>query len=116
MNYIEKIKQAGEAYRAGSLESGCTALLVQLAGESEQWAELIAQDLEAKEMNIQALAKTMTEYARKHRVRNEFCMDDATARNIITDFYKLPEKDAVATATETKSEAGWESVDLLDLL
>lgn len=120
MDYVEKIRQAGVGCKAGSLEAGCAALLVQLATENNQWAELIAQDLEVKEMNISSLAKNLTNYARKHKVGNGFFMDDATARKIAVDFYKLPKQAAQAETLTEKPEqkpaSDWHNVDLLDIL
>lgn len=121
MDYIEKIKQAGETCKTGSLEAGAAALLLQMASENTAWAELVAQDLDVKEMNISALAKKMKDYARKHRVGNEFGMDDACARKIIMDFYKLPEAaapvepPAMKPDPEPKKQHG-EIIDLLDFL
>ena len=112
MDYIERIKQAGATYKAGSLEAGASALLIQMATENAQWAELIAQDLDVKEMNLTALAKKLTDYARKHKVGSGFFMDDACAREIIMDFYKLPEQAAPAE----KPASSWGSIDLLELL
>lgn len=119
MDYIEKIKQAGEACKTGSLEAGAAALLLQMAKENNTWAELIAQDLDVKEMNLTALAKKLTNYARKHKVGSGFFMNDACARKIIMDFYKLPEAatpvEPPAMKPEQKPAPSW-GVDLLDLL
>ena len=120
MDYIEKIKQAGEVCKTGSLEAGAAALLLQMAKENNTWAELIAQDLDVKEMNLTALANELTNYARKHKVGGGFFMDDACARKIIMDFYKLPEQvmpaEPTAMKPEQKHSPSWGSVDLLDLL
>lgn len=120
MDHIEKIRQAGATCKTGSLEAGVAALLIQMAQENAAWAELIAQDLDVKEMNLAALAKHLTDYARKHKVGSGFFMDDACARKIIVDFYKLPEQAAPAETTtmkpEQKSASNWVSVDLFDSL
>lgn len=120
MDCIKKIEQAGMTCKTGSLEAGVAALLLQMAKENNTWAELLAQDLDVKEMNLTALAKELTAYARKHKVGGGFFMDDACARKIIMDFYKLPEVDAPveppAMKPEQKPAPSWGSVDLLDLL
>ena len=120
MDYLGKIRQAGAAYKTGSLEAGAAALLLQMAQENTAWAELIAQDLDVKEMTLPALAKKLTDYARQHKVGSGFFMDDACAREIIIDFYKLPEVPAQTEPPtpepEKKPAPDWGNIDLMDLL
>ena len=115
VDYIKKIEQAGMTCKTGSLEAGAAALLLQMAKENGTWAELIAQDLDVKEMNLSALANELTNYARKHKVGGGFFMDDACARKIIMDFYKLPEVAAPVDLPAMKPAHSW-GVDLLDFL
>ena len=119
MDCIKKIEQASIACKTGSLEAGAAALLLQMAKENITWAELIAQDLDVTEMHLTALANELTNYARKHKVGGGFFMDDACARKIIMDFYKLPEAAAPveppAMKPEQKPAHSW-GVNLLDLL
>lgn len=117
MDYIKKIEQAGMTCKTGSLEAGAAALLLQMAKENNTWAELIAQDLDVKEMNLTALVNELTDYARKHKVGGGFFMDDACARKIIMDFYKLPEAAALAEPPAMKPEKRQgDIIDLLDFL
>ena len=117
MDYIKKIEQAGLTCKTGSLEAGAAALLLQMAKENGTWAELIAQDLDVKEMNLTALANELTNYARKHKVGGGFFMDDACARKIIMDFYKLPEAAMPVDPPAMKPEKRQgDIIDLLDFL
>ncbi len=107
-NYLETIRKAGEKKDKTSLAFGLAMLLTQMASENPTWAELIAQDLAIQEMNLDALAKHVTNHARKNHMQ---FMDDETTRELVKKFYKLPEADAAPVP----EEPDWMSVDLLDL-
>lgn len=113
--YIEKIKQAGAGCKEGTLEAGITEMLLTIARGSTEAAELIAQDLDVKEMNIAAAAKRLTDYARKNKSGSSYYMSPATAEKLLRDFYKIPDVREPEAALEPKKQRG-EIVDLLDFL
>lgn len=115
MDYIEKIKQAGANYKEGSLEAGIAEMLLTIAKSSMNAAELIAQDLDVKEMNIDAAAKHLTDYARKNKSGSSYYMSPATAEKLLRDFYKIPDVREPKPDIEPKPQRG-EIVDLLDFL
>ena len=74
MTNIEKIKQAGAGCKEGTLEAGVVEMLVSIADTSATAAEIIAQDLLVKELNIASAAKHLTDHAYKHRNGNSYYM------------------------------------------
>lgn len=109
MTNIEKIKQAGAGYKEGSLEAGIVEMLASIADTSATAAEIIAQDLRVKKMNVASAAKHLTDYARKHRNGSSYYMTPETAERLLRDFYKIPD----VRETEQQSSG---IVDLLDFL
>lgn len=53
-------------------------------------AELIAQDLEQKEMSIVAAEKTIKAFADKRRKGNSSCVSPMEAEKLLREFYSLP--------------------------
>ena len=112
MDYIDVIKQAGTQYAEGTLEHGCSELLLKLATESASWAELIAQDLSMGDMDIKAFAQDLVNYARQHKKGDCYAMTDAVARARAVTFYSLPNMDDIKKTTQKD----WTNIDLLDVL
>lgn len=54
-------------------------------------AELIAQDLENKDMSITAAEKKIKAFADKNKTGNFSCVTPAEADRILREFYGLPE-------------------------
>lgn len=57
-------------------------------------AEVVAQDLDVKEMSLIACEKKIKEFADKHRTGNFSGVISLEAERIIREFYGLPEKGA----------------------
>lgn len=55
-------------------------------------AELVAQDLDVKEMSLAECEKKIGEFADQHKPKgkNRFCVGPAEAERIIREFYGLP--------------------------
>lgn len=53
------------------------------------WAELVANDLKVKEMDLAACEKKIKAYADKHKTGNFACVPPAEAERIICEFYGL---------------------------
>ena len=113
MTNMEKIKQAGAGCKEGTLEAGVVEILVSIANTSATAAEIIAQDLLVKELNIASAARHLTDYAHKHRNGNSYYMTPETAERLLRDFYKIP--DVRETERQSEQESN-EIVDLLDFL
>ena len=65
--------------------------LKESAEREPQCAELIDKDLAVKEMNLDAAAKKLKEYADKNRGKaNVFCITPKAAEQILREFYGLP--------------------------
>ena len=118
MDNRKKIEQAGAKYKTGTLGSGIAAMLLKIADSSETAAEIIAQDLDVKEMNIAAAQVHLTSYARKHKDGNSFYMDEATAEKLLRSFYKIPNEKPTKReeAPKEKPKRQRKVVDLFDLL
>lgn len=86
--------------------------LKELAERQERWAELIAQDLNNKEMGLAAAEKKIREWADKHRTGNVAVVPPEQAEKILRQFYGLPE--AAAPAAAPAEERG--ILDLADFL
>ncbi len=112
MTNIEKIKQAGAGCKEGTLEAGVVEMLVSIADTSATAAEIIAQDLRVKRMNVASAAKHLTDYARKHRNGSSYYMTPETAEKLLRDFYKIPD----VRETEAAKQENSGIVDLLDFL
>ena len=54
-----------------------------------QWAEMLAQDLEIKEMSLAECEKKIKAYADGHKTGNFACVTPLEAESIIRDFYGL---------------------------
>lgn len=113
MTNIEKIKQAGAGCKEGTLEAGVVEMLVSIADASATAAEIIAQDLLVKELNIASAATYLTDHAYKHRNGSSYYMTPETAERLLRDFYKIP--DVRETEQQSKQENNG-IVDLLDFL
>ena len=119
MDNLEKIRQAGAKYKPGTLGSGIAAMLLKIADSSETAAEIIAQDLDVKEMNIAAAQTHLTNYARKHKDGNSFYMNEKTAEKLLREFYKLPDEPEAQKPKEQPKKPSRQHgkiVDLFDLL
>lgn len=57
-------------------------------------AEIVAQDLDVKEMSLAACEKKIKEFADKHKTGSFACVIPSEAERIIREFYGLPEKGA----------------------
>lgn len=66
--------------------------------ENPGWAEIIAHDLDIKEMGLACCEKKIKEYADKHRTGNFACVTGAEAGDIIREFYGLTEEGAAVSS------------------
>lgn len=57
-------------------------------------AEIVAQDLDIKEMSLADCEKKIKKYADEHKTGNFACVIPSEAEQIIREFYGLPEKGA----------------------
>ena len=56
-------------------------------------AEIVAADLDVKEMSIDNCEKKIKEYADKHKKGNFVCVPPPVAEKIIVEFYGIPQKE-----------------------
>lgn len=83
-------------------------------------AELIAQDLAAKEMSITEAEKKIKAFADKHKTGNFACVMPMEADRILREFYGLPKRDGdqapvIMQETAPVKKAGG-VIDLSDFL
>lgn len=84
-------------------------------------AEVVAQDLENKEMSLKKCADKLTAYAREHQKAGCYWMPPEEAGRIIREFYGIPEEEAKEREREPETEkrekrAPLDLPDLFDLL
>lgn len=83
-------------------------------------AELVAQDLENKEMSLKKCADKLTAYAREHQKAGCYWMPPEEARRIIREFYGIPEEtqepERESEAEKREKRASLDLPDLFDLL
>lgn len=78
-------------------------------------AEVVAQDLENKEMSLKKCADKLTAYAREHQKAGCYWMPPEEAGRIIREFYGIPEEEAQETEEETEKREKRAPLDLPDL-
>lgn len=112
---MEKIRGAGAGCKSGTLEAGIAEMLIKMGERNADTARLIAEDLDNPNMSIKAVAKMMTDYARKNKSGNSYYMAPEVAEDLIADFYKLPK--ALGSNTERSEHPTDDApIDLFDLL
>lgn len=84
-------------------------------------AEVVAQDLENKEMSLKKCADKLTAYAREHQKAGCYWMPPEEAGRIIREFYGIPEEEAQKPEREPQTEkrekrAPLDLPDLFDLI
>lgn len=66
--------------------------LKEIAEREPKSAELLEQDLQVKEMSLEAAERKLREYAdQNHGKERAFCITPIVAERILRDFYKLPQ-------------------------
>ena len=68
--------------------------LKEICSREPESSRLVEQDLENKEMGLEACARKFEEWAAKHRDGNKACITPWQAEKLIREFYGLPEPDA----------------------
>lgn len=111
---MEKLKELIKAQQKGkenSPEYMVGMQLLDIVGNDEGMAEMVAQDLAKKEMNLSAAAAEIKKYAdANHGKSSSFCVSPVVAEGILRKFYGLPE------AGEKKQvEVAQAAVNLIDL-
>jgi len=87
-NAVIEIEKQQKPFAEGTLEYLLAELLKDMC-ISDSIAEVIFQDLQVKAMNLKALGKYFTEYAKENQQNNSYGMGDKTARHLIEEFYKI---------------------------
>lgn len=78
--------------------------LKEIAEREPKSAELLEQDLQVKEMSLEAAEKKLKEYADKNRKGNCFCITPLVAEGILREFYGLPKRDEAAEEERTEAK------------
>lgn len=112
MNYLD------EAVKAITALQGKERTAVWMVGEQlkdmirehPEWAELVAQDLKVKEMDLAACEKKIKAHADKHKTGSFACVTPVEAEEIICKFYGLKKRDDEPAKDKPKGK----SIDLAD--
>ncbi len=79
--------------------------LKEIAAREPKCAELLEQDLQVKEMSLEAAERKLQEYADKNHGRDRsFCITPSVAEGILREFYGLPKKDNAGAEHEPVRE------------
>lgn len=125
MTAIEKIRAAVEAEKRGSGAQQIGLVVLELAKSCPRAAELIAQDLDQKEMSLEKCFAALKAYAKAHQQGGFWgCMcntieADNPVVQVICEFYKIPAEwlgDPAPAEPEKPKRLGSAPVDLFDLL
>lgn len=108
MNAQMKIGELQAGMKKGSHAWCIGEQLKEICRREPESSRLVEQDLENKEMGLEACARKFEEWAAKNREGNRACITQWQAEKLIREFYGLPEP----AAEETRSRL----VDLLDYL
>ena len=65
-------------------------------------AELVAQDLDVKEMSIAECEKKIKAFADQHKTGSFSCVIPSEAERIIREFYGLPTREEVPESSESR--------------
>ena len=118
-NYVEEalrlIEEQQKAEKEGSAPWMVGEQLKDICRAEPASAELIAQDLTAKEMSISAAEKQIKAFADKHKTGNFACVTPVQAERILRSFYHLPEKGEPLQQPE-KPKQGRKVLDLSDFV
>lgn len=90
--------------------------LKEICGAEPHCAELVAADLENKDMSLEAAARNIKAWADKQHKKvkgNCVCVPPDVAETILREFYGLPEKDKKSQAPENGQTP--ENAPVLDL-
>lgn len=97
---LESIISKQQIGKEGTPEFAIGEQLKDIARGYSDIAEILAQDLALKEMDLTAAAAKLKEYADKNRGEQScFCITPAKAEEILRGFYALPE-------AKTENESG----------
>jgi hypothetical protein len=86
--------------------------LIDICRHEPESAELIAKDLDVKEMSIVEAEKQIKAFADKHKSGGFACVTPAEADGILRKFYGLPEAQREDDIPETDGKV----IDLMDFL
>lgn len=109
---ITKLREQQAKVQARSPQWMVAEQLIDICRNEPKSAELIAKDLDVKEMSITEAEKRIKSFADDHKTGNFSCVTPAEAEDILRKFYGLPERGA---ANEDAAPAD-KVIDLMDFL
>ena len=113
---LENIIRAQQKGKEALPEFTVGEQLLDMARHQPEIAELLAQDLAVKEMDLTAAAAQLKKYAdENHKGAKCYCITPMVAERILREFYHLPEEDQ---SGERRAESGEKApiVNLADFL
>lgn len=122
---IDKIRAAVEAEKRGSGAQQIGMVVLELAKSCHRAAELIGQDIDHKEMGLEACFKALYKYALQNKKGNAWNCGGSTIEadnpvvQVICEFYKIPVEwlgTPAPAEPEKPKRLGGAPVDLFDLL
>lgn len=109
---IKKLREQQANVQARSPQWMVAEQLIDICRNEPKSAELIAKDLDVKEMSITEAEKKIKAFADEHKTGGFSCVTPAEADDILRKFYGLPERGA-----ENEDSAPADKViDLMDFL
>jgi len=109
---IEKLRAQQAKVKERSPQWMVAEQLIDICRHEPRSAELIAKDLDVKEMSITEAEKKIKAFADGHKSGNFACVTPDEADGILRKFYGLPKRDAEDEHGEEKAE----SLNFLDFL
>ena len=111
---IKKLREQQAKVKARSPQWMVAEQLIDICRNEPKSAELIAHDLDVKEMSITEAEKKIKAYADKHKTGNFACVTPDEADNILREFYGLPKPEkAVEVKSEQRESKGLKLMDFL---
>lgn len=103
-NAIEKLQKQQKGVKEGSPQWCVAEQLMEICRREPDSAELIAQDLDVKEMSITEAEKKIKAYADQHKTGNFAFVSPQKAEEILREFYGLQKPGENAKMEESKDE------------
>lgn len=107
------IEQQGEDVETNLY--GIGEQLKDICKENPQNAELVAKDLEVKEMSLESLGKSFDKYAKARAKNGQSCISLLVADRLIREFYSLGQRQETSAPIEPQSSPSDSIFDLQNL-
>lgn len=110
---VRKLREQQSKVKARSPQWMVAEQLIDICEHEPESAELIAKDLDVKELSITEAEKKIKAFADAHKTGSFACVTPTEAEEILRKFYGLPERGA---EQEDEPETDGKVIDLMDFL